>query len=248
MLMTKKFTHERLRVASVVVVVAGMLLSAGCAKKVAKATPAAPPPASATPTATLAANPSTIEQGQSTTLTWQTTHATEVTIAGLGTLPASGSRSVAPGTSTSYTLVAAGPGGTNDASARVTVNQKTAASYSPSDEELFAKNVRDVFFDYNVSNIRPDETTVAHQDAAFLKQHPSVNVLIEGHCDDRGSIEYNLALGTSRAESVKQALLQQGVPADRLKTISYGKEKPFCKEDDEQCWQQNRVDHFTLAH
>ncbi len=246
--MTNKLAHERLRISSLVAVLAVVLLSAGCAKKVAKATPAAPPPAPVTPTATLAANPRTIEQGQSTTLTWQTTNATEVTIAGLGTLPASGSRSVAPGTSISYTLVAAGPGGTKDASANVTVNQKTSSSYSPSDEELFARNVGDVFFDYNVSNIRPDETTVAQRDAAFLKQHPSLNVVIEGHCDDRGSIEYNLALGTSRAESVKQALLQQGVPADRLKTISYGKEKPFCNQDDEQCWQQNRVDHFSLAH
>jgi peptidoglycan-associated lipoprotein len=246
--MTNKSANQKLHIYSVVALLAVVLLSAGCAKKVAKAAPAAVPPTPATPTATLAANPSTIEQGQSTTLTWQTANATEVTIAGLGTLPSSGSRSVAPGTSTSYTLVAAGPGGTKDASAHVTVDQKIAAAYSPSDEELFAKNVKDLFFDYNVSNIRPDETTVSQQDAAFLKQHPSVNVLIEGHCDDRGSIEYNLALGTSRAESVKQALLQQGVPADRLKTISYGKEKPFCNDDDEQCWQQNRVDHFTLAH
>ncbi len=246
--MTNKLASKRFRVSSLVVVIAAVLLSAGCAKKVAKATPAAAPPTPVAPTATLAANPSTIEQGQSTTLTWQTSNATEVTIAGLGTLPPAGSRSLTPGTSTSYTLVAAGPGGTRDASARVTVNQKTAAAYSPTEEELFARNVRDVFFDYNVSNIRPDETPVAQQDAAFLKQHPNVNVLIEGHCDDRGSIEYNLALGTSRAESVKQTLLQQGIPPDRIKTISYGKEKPFCNQDDEQCWQQNRVDHFSLAH
>jgi peptidoglycan-associated lipoprotein len=246
--MTNKTTSKKLHVSSLVLVVAAVLLSAGCAKKVAKATPAAAPPTPTAPTATLAANPSTIEQGQSTTLTWQTSNATEVTIAGLGTLPASGSRSVAPGTSTNYTLVAAGPGGTKDASTRVTVSQKAATAYSPSDEELFARNVKDVFFDYNVSNIRPDETTIAQRDAAFLKQHPNMDVLIEGHCDDRGSIEYNLALGTSRAESVKQMLLQQGVPADQVKTISYGKEKPFCNQDDEQCWQQNRVDHFTFAH
>ena len=165
--MTNKLANKKLQVSSLLVLLAVVLLSAGCAKKVAKATPTATPPAPATPTATLAANPSTIEQGQSTTLTWQTTNANEVTIAGLGTVPASGSRSVAPGTSTSYTLVAAGPGGTKDASARVTVNQKTVAAYSPSDEELFAKNVKDVFFDYNVSRIRPDETTTAQQDADF---------------------------------------------------------------------------------
>jgi peptidoglycan-associated lipoprotein len=120
------------------------------------------------------------------------------------------------------------------------------APASLTDAELFARNVKDVFFDYNKSDIRPDETTIADQNAAFLRQHPNIAVLIEGHCDDRGSIEYNLALGTSRAESVKQTLLQQGVPADRIKTISYGKEKPFCSEDNEQCWQENRVDHFAF--
>lgn len=111
---------------------------------------------------------------------------------------------------------------------------------------MFARNVKDVFFDYNKSDIRADETTAAEQDAVFLRQHPNIAVLIEGHCDDRGSIEYNLALGTSRAESVKQTLLQEGVPAHRIKTISYGKEKPSCTQDNEQCWQQNRVDHFVF--
>ena len=81
---------------------------------------------------------------------------------------------------------------------------------------------------------------------AFLSQHPSIKVLIEGHCDDRGSEEYNIALGTSRAESVKRALVQEGIAADRIRTVSYGKEKPFCTQDDEQCWQQNRVDHFAF--
>ncbi len=119
---------------------------------------------------------------------------------------------------------------------------------TPSDEELFARNVKDVLFDYNKSDIRPDESSTAEQDAAFLRQHSNIKVLIEGHCDDRGSIEYNLALGTSRAESVKQALLQDGVTADRIQTISYGKEKPLCTQDNEQCWQQNRVDHFSFGH
>ncbi len=230
------------------VAVIAILLSVGCAKKAAKVQPpAAPPPA--VPTATLAANPDNVQQGQPTTLTWQTSNANEITIAGLGTVPASGSRSLTPATSTTYTLVAKGPGGTRDASARVTVNAKVAAATpSPSDEDLFAKNVKDVFFDFNKSNVRPDEATTAQNDAAFLEQHPAIKVLIEGHCDDRGSVEYNLALGTSRAESVKQSLLQQGVSASRLQTISYGKEKPFCTQDNEQCWQENRVDHFVFEH
>lgn len=110
-----------------------------------------------------------------------------------------------------------------------------------------SKNIKDVFFDYNKASIRSDEEPKAQHDAAFLLEHPQIKVLVEGHCDDRGSAEYNLALGASRAESVKQALLQQGVSADRVKTVSFGKEKPFCTQDNEQCWQQNRVDHLGFA-
>jgi peptidoglycan-associated lipoprotein len=225
------------------------MLLAGCSKKVAKVTPPPPPPPPAAPAATLAANPSVIQQGQAIVLTWQTSNATDITIAGLGTVPSSGSRSVTPNTSTTYNLLAKGPGGTREASTRVTVNAKIAnATPSLTNEALFGKNVRDIFFDFDKSNVRADETATAQTDASFFVQHPMVKVLIEGHCDDRGSVEYNLALGTNRAESVKQYLLQQGVSADRLKTISYGKEKPFCNQDNEQCRQQNRVDHFVFQH
>lgn len=230
-----------------VVVLTGAFILSGCSKKAAQATPpSAPPPA--TPTATLAANPAVIEQGQTTTLTWQTDNANDITIEGLGTVPASGSRSVTPNTSTTYTLTAKGPGGSQDASTRVTVNTPVAqAAPSPSDGDLFAKNVKDVWFDYNKADLRPDQGTTAQGDAAFLLQHPSIKVVVEGHCDDRGSEEYNLALGTSRAESLKRSLLSQGVSADRVKTVSYGKEKPFCTEDNDQCWQQNRVDHLAVV-
>ena len=242
-------TSKRFQFVALAWVLFGMFCLAGCGKKLARVTPPVPPPPAVAPTATLAANPSVLQQGQATVLTWQTNNATEITIAGLGTLPPSGSRSVTPSASTTYTLVAKGPGGTRDASARITVNEKIAdAIPSPSDEESFSKNVKDIFFDYNKSDIRSDEVPTSQQNAAFLSQHANLKVLIEGHCDDRGSEEYNLALGTSRAESVKQLLLQEGLPAERLRTISYGKEKPFCTQDDERCWQQNRVDHFVLEH
>ena len=229
-------------------ILAGALALAACNKKAAQATPPPPPPPPA-PTAKLAANPAVIEQGQTTTLTWQTGNASDINISGLGVVPASGSRTVTPGSSTTYTLTAKGPGGSQDASTRVTVNARVAqaAPASISDEDLFARNVKDVLFDYDKSNIRGDQTRNAQGDAAFLEQHPSIKVMVEGHCDDRGSEEYNLALGTSRAESLKQALLQQGVSPDRIKTVSYGKEKPFCSQDNEQCWQENRVDHFALT-
>jgi len=233
---------------TVSMILAGALSLAGCNKKTAQATPPPPPPPPV-PTATLAANPAVIEQGQTTTLTWQTGNATDININGLGVVPASGSRTVTPSSSMTYTLTAKGPGGTQDASTRVTVNAHVtqAAPPSPSDAELFAHNVKDVLFDYDKSTIRGDQTPAAQGDAAFLSQHPSIKVLVEGHCDDRGSEEYNLALGTSRAESLKQSLVQQGISAERVKTVSYGKEKPFCSQDNEQCWQQNRVDHFSIA-
>ncbi len=240
--------QKKSQVSVLIVVLAAVMLSAGCAKKAAKVTPpAAPTPAA--PTATLAANPSVIHQGQTAELTWATSNAAEITVAGLGPLAPSGSRSVAPDSSTTYVLVAKGPGGTTQASARVTVNAAVAsvpASHGPTDEDLFSKNVKDVFFDYDKFNVRPNEEHSVEGDAAFLAQHPKITVLVEGHCDDRGSDEYNLALGASRAESVKQTLLQQGVPDTQIKTISYGKEKPFCTQDNEQCWQQNRVAHFTF--
>ncbi|HTR27323.1 MAG TPA: peptidoglycan-associated lipoprotein Pal [Terriglobales bacterium] len=181
-------THRKFHAYSILLGLLVVLFSAGCAKKAAKVTPAAPPLAPA-PAAVVASKPASVEH----------------------------------------------PKG-------------AAATPGPSDEELFAKNVKDVFFDFNKSDVRADETSAAQNDGVFLREHPNVKVMIEGHCDDRGSIEYNLALGTSRAESVKQTLLQEGVSSERVKTISYGKEKPFCTEDNEQCWQQNRVDHFAFAH
>ncbi len=240
-------TREKIKNLALLTLLAGALSLAGCAKKAAQVTPPAPPaPAPAAPSATLAANPSAIQPGQASTLTWQTSNANEISIAGLGTLPASGSRTVTPGMSTTYTLVAKGPGGTNDASARITVNTPIASSTQPSDEDLFARNVKDIYFDYDKANLRSDDQPIVQNNQAFLVQHSSIKVLVEGHCDDRGSEEYNIALGASRAESAKQALVQQGVSAERIRTVSYGKEKPFCTEDNEQCWQQNRVDHFAL--
>ena len=110
---------------------------------------------------------------------------------------------------------------------------------------MFNRNVRDIFFDYDQYDIRPDQQAALQSDAQFLAQHPAMRFTIEGHCDERGSTEYNLALGDNRASAVKNALIQAGVGADRIRTISYGKEKPVCTESSEQCWQQNRRGHFV---
>ena len=225
-----------------------MMLGA-CKKKVAPPPPPPPPPPAA-PTASLTANPDTVQKGQPTTLTWQTSNATDVSIEGIGAVQASGSQQVTPADSTTYRLTAKGPGGTQEATARVTITAPPAPPPPPpsaTEEELFSQNVKDIYFDYDKYDIRSEDQAALQQDAAFLKQHPNVTFTIEGHCDERGSTEYNLALGDNRANSVKNALVQAGVNASNMKTISYGKEKPFCTDHNDQCWQQNRRGHFVYG-
>lgn len=238
----------KFKILSLTAALCGTFFLAACNKHVAMVTPPPPPPPAA-PTATLAANPNVIQYGQSTTLTWKTANANDITILGLGTVPASGSRSFDPYMSTTYTLVAKGPGGTDDASARVTVNPAPAAQVvtpQPSEADLFAKSVKDLFFDFNKATVRPDEVPVTFDASQFLEQHPDIKIMVEGHCDDRGSEEYNIALGVNRANTLKQSLEQAGVDSDWINTISYGKEKPFCTADNGQCWQQNRRDHVVF--
>jgi len=224
-----------------------MMLGA-CKKKAAPPPPPPPPPPPA-PTASTAVDPNSIQKGQSATLSWQTTGATDVSIDGIGAVQPSGSQQVSPADSTTYHLTAKGAGGTQDATARITVTQPppTQAEAPPSltDEALFAQSVKDVYFDYDKADIRGDQQSSVQSDMLFLNQHPSINFTIEGHCDERGSTEYNLALGDQRATAVKNALTTAGISAGRIKTISYGKEKPFCSESNEACWQQNRRGHLV---
>jgi len=145
-------------------------------------------------------------------------------------------------------LVAKGAGGTQEATTRLTVTQPpppVASTSSATEEDLFGQTVKDVYFDYDKSDVRSDQRAAIQADAQFLNQHSGINFTIEGHCDERGSTEYNLALGDQRASSVKNALIGAGVSAGRIKTISYGKEKPFCMESNEACWQQNRRGHLV---
>ena len=231
----------------VCVLVAAMFLGACAKKKVAVSTPPPPPPTK--PTATLEVSRAEIQKGDSTVLSWNTANADTVNIDGLGTVAASGSKNLSPSDSTTYNLTAKGPGGEADASARVTVNQPVAALRQPdvSLSDLFAKRVRDIYFDYDQYGIRASDQSVAQADAQFLAAHPDAKVLIEGHCDERGSEDYNVALGDNRAGSTRDLLTKLGVSANQIKTISYGKEKPFCTESNEQCWQQNRRGHFVYG-
>jgi peptidoglycan-associated lipoprotein len=210
-----------------------------------------PPPAAATPTVTLQASPTTIDKGGTSTLSWNSTDATQLSIApDVGAVTAQGSTKVTPSDSTTYTITATGPGGSASATASVSVNAPAPPPEQPkgpTDDELFTREVRDAYFDLDKADIRPDARAALSKTADFLKNYPRFKVNIEGHCDERGSTEYNLGLGDRRASAVKQYLVSLGIAADRISTISYGKEKPFCMESNEACWQQNRRGHFVKA-
>jgi peptidoglycan-associated lipoprotein len=227
---------------------------AGCKKKTPPpAPPPPPPPAAPAPTATLTVNPTSIERGQSATLEWTTQNATEVTIEpDLGTVPASGSRSVRPTQSTTYRLTAKGEGGSGGATARVTVTAPppapTPAVERPRDptvEEIWPQRIKIIYFDYDKYDIRDDQRAALQSNGDFLRSYSQIRIVVEGHCDERGSAQYNLGLGQRRADSIKEFLVGMGISADRIRTISYGKEKPACLESNEDCWQQNRRGIFV---
>ncbi len=228
---------------------AAFLITTGCHHKEASAPEAPAPPAETTPapTASITVTPDTISPGQSAALNWTTTNATDVSIDGIGAVETSGTKTVSPTETTTFHLVARGDGGSTDATATLTIGQAQAPNTST---ELtaaeFEQNVKPVFFDYDSYSMRPDAQSTITQDASFLQSHPNAKILIAGYCDDRGSEEYNLALGQNRANSAKTALTQAGVDASRIRTISYGKEKQFCTQEEESCWQQNRRAQFSL--
>jgi peptidoglycan-associated lipoprotein len=230
---------------------AALLVVAGCHKKTPPPppTPPAPAPAPAKPTVSFSADPSSINKGQSAKLTWSSTDANNVSISPeVGAVTPQGSTTVTPSDSTTYTITASGPGGSAEATAHVTVNAPPPPPVHESTfNELFAQEVKDAYFDYDKADIRADAQTALQHDADFLKKYPQARIVIEGHCDERGSTEYNLALGDRRANAVKQYLVNLGVPAANINTVSYGKEKPFCTESNESCWQQNRRGHLTPA-
>ncbi len=240
-----KWTFVLLALAAIVVV-------GGCKKKQVPPAPPAPPPPQ--PKATLSVNPESINSGGAATLTWSSQDASNVSIDFIGSVQPNGSQQISPATSTTYHLTATGPGGSVDATARLTVVQppppppQQAEAPALNDEALFSRSVKDIYFDYDRYDIRATDQAIIDSDAAFLKSHPSIRFTIEGHCDSRGSADYNLALGDNRANATRDALVRAGVSAGQIKVISYGKEKPFCAEETEACWQQNRRAHFVYGH
>jgi peptidoglycan-associated lipoprotein len=230
-----------------------------------------PPPAPVTTTTTqgtgkpaieFAAEPTTIDRGGSALLRWNVTGANYISIDTFGAVQASGSRSVTPYATTTYHLTADGPGGRSSGEATVTVNPgnppvppSTAATTTTTSNlsltDRIQQQVQDAFFAYDQYNIEADAQTTLTRDAAAIKSiltdFPNASLIVEGHCDERGSAEYNIGLGDRRATSAKDFLVQLGVPAEKLRTVSYGKERPQCMDQTEDCWARNRRAHITAA-
>ncbi|HUK30494.1 MAG TPA: peptidoglycan-associated lipoprotein Pal [Candidatus Acidoferrum sp.] len=207
-------------------------------------------PPAARPTVTLQASSTFIQKGDSVTLTWSSTNATSLVLApSVGSVSPEGNAKVSPADSTTYTITATGPGGSVDQSVRITVGAAHVgeSTTTPIVEVPFDRGVHDAFFDYNKFDLRPDAKEALSQTAQYLRQHPDIKVAISGHCDERGTTEYNLGLGQNRADETKKFLVSLGVAENRISTTSYGKEKPFCTSHDEACWQENRRAHFTRA-
>lgn len=249
-------THPAVRKAFLLAATAVTLtLATGCHKKSSGIDPnsLAPAPVTvASPTASLTADPVAIDLGGSVVLNWRTSNADTVTIDGIGQVNPNGTQTVSPSNSTNFHLTAKGAGGLAEANVRVTVRVPVAPVADTStvgdmgSDAAFHAAVQDVFFDYDSYDLRPDGQANAAKAASYLMAHPAIKIVIGGYCDSRGSAEYNLALGENRANSAKTALVTAGVASGRIRVVSYGKEKQFCTEENESCWQENRRAQFSL--
>ncbi len=115
-------------------------------------------------------------------------------------------------------------------------------------EELNSTSPLDpVFFNYDEAEILPEARSILQRNAEWMREWPSTRIRIEGHCDERGTSEYNLALGDSRSNAVREYLVSLGIPANRIATVSRGKESPFCADSHEGCWSRNRRGHFLVT-
>jgi peptidoglycan-associated lipoprotein len=247
-----------------------MLSVSACKKKVPAppppppvvVTPPAPPTAPAARITNFSVEPRAIQTGQSATLTWSVANATDISIDnGIGSVAANGTRQVFPTTTTTYTLTASAAGGNDTRSVTVDVSAPPPPPPPPPAKPritggqefstMFGADNGDALFDYDKSDIRDDARQALTSDAAKLKQifsdDPSFTVVLEGHCDERGSAEYNLGLGDRRATAAKDFLVQLGVPAEKVRTISYGKDRPICTDATEACYQRNRRAHLAPA-
>ena len=155
----------------------------------------------------------------------------------------------APSTTARSTPQQAAPQQTAERAASTQSRMPDAATRARIQDLL--NRIQDAYFDYNKHTLRPDAETALRSDAQTLseivRQYPDFKLTVEGHCDERGSEEYNIALGDARAKQTQEYLSSMGLPGDQLRTISYGKEHPVCNDHDEDSWQKKRRAHLTQA-
>jgi len=239
-----------------------MFLSA-CGKKPAEVAPiphpaprirtATPPsPDYPAPTVEITSSPSTIGLGSQTRLMWQSTNASSVVIdSGVGNVAETGSLMVAPRESTTYTVTAKGPGGDATSGTRVTVVMKSEPIMVYTDidslqQAIDGGQVQPIFFDYDKAALTPAAKRVLEGNARVFRQFPDIGIIVEGHCDERGTEEYNLALGDRRAQIARAYLIELGGAPQQLEGLSYGEERPFSPGHDESSWRLNRRAHFVI--
>lgn len=236
-----------------------LILFSSCHKQVTQT----PPPAAAAPTPTekptvnyFDVEPAVVTKGQHSSLRWSIDNATSVEIApDIGPVKANDQRVISPAQTTKYTLKANNVAGAAQASVTVTVNKPATtppeSGEGKSDVIVVNHRLIDVHFDYNKGDLNDQERSTLEDDARILKNffesNSGARVTIEGHCDDRGSDEYNFALGDRRASTVKDALVKLGLTAEKLETVSYGKERPLCFSPTEECYARNRRAHFVAS-
>lgn len=208
---------------------------------------------SPSPTIKITASPSTIERNQPTELSWKSTNAVSILIdGGVGNVSTNGSVQVSPLESTTYTATAKGPGGKSKASTRVTVIQKTLDPLvGTSDSQRLQTaidegHVKPIFFEYDKAQLTAQAKSTLKENARWILRFSGVLVVIQGHCDERGTEEYNLALGDRRAQAVRNHLIELGISSTQLTSISYGEERPFSKGHNEKAWRLNRRANFVV--
>jgi peptidoglycan-associated lipoprotein len=211
------------------------------------------------PTISITADPDAITTGQSTTLKWSSDNADRVSITDLGTVPGSGSRTVSPSQSTTYTATAEGPGGSNTASTRVSVTDAAEPTRplrvgtNPAISTIFPQWVQPVFFEYDKADLLPEARDTLRRAAEWLTRGPNRTIVfrIEGNCDPRGTSEYNLGLGERRAQAAREFLVSLGVDQSRIQTVSYGEERAAGASEgspgNPPSWAHDRRDDFIYV-
>lgn len=257
--MIAKENSKKLSVPRMVMLAIALVWSSGCHNTIAP-TPAAPVPAPAVTQSRpiinyFKAEPSTVSGGQSSLLHWSVEHATSVEIdQGIGTVNANDRQPISPQHTTSYLLRASNAAGTAEGTVTVSVSTPPTVSGAEQDAARLSvvnRQLRDIHFAYNEGTLRPEDRETLEQDATLLSDlfrlDVNSSVMVEGHCDERGSAEYNIGLGDRRAMAVKEAFVKLGVPQDRLKTVSFGKEHLLCEDETDQCHAENRRVHLSVV-